>query len=185
MPETIANWLIETMRPLIRAGDISAIYIGLVIEAAPTPIPPMILKIMNSNKVLGKAVPSAEIRKRIITSLKPLAELSIISMTRLKNNIKSKIETEFRKKKMPLSILGRDLEFERVSGYLGMYRSLTEIKQNIEKIKSSFKAGKIHQNNYNSIMEVLQTAKAEMESEIKIGEEQLIRLENLNKKYND
>ena len=35
MPDTIANWLIETIRPLMRAGDISAIYIGDVIEAAP------------------------------------------------------------------------------------------------------------------------------------------------------
>ena len=30
----MANWLSETMRPRIRAGLISAMYIGLVIEAA-------------------------------------------------------------------------------------------------------------------------------------------------------
>ena len=39
-------------------------YIGEVIEAAPTPMPPMILKIINWVKVLGMAVPTAEIRKR-------------------------------------------------------------------------------------------------------------------------
>ena len=38
----IANWFNDTKRPRILAGLISAMYIGLVIEAAPTPKPPNI-----------------------------------------------------------------------------------------------------------------------------------------------
>ena len=64
MPSIIANWFMETILPRILAGLISAIYIGEVIDAAPTPTPPIILKIINSVRVLGKAVPKAEIRKK-------------------------------------------------------------------------------------------------------------------------
>src|SRR5215210_5213268 len=39
MPITTVNWLIATLRPRIFAGDISAMYIGLNIEAIPTLIP--------------------------------------------------------------------------------------------------------------------------------------------------
>lgn len=84
MPDTIANWLTETILPLMRAGDISAIYIGDVIEAAPTPIPPIILKIMNIVKFLGKAVPRADAKKKtadkIRTFFLPSKSLSIPAM---------------------------------------------------------------------------------------------------------
>jgi hypothetical protein len=47
----------------MRAGEISAMYIGDVRDAAPTPKPPMNRKIMNSVRFLGSAVPRAETRK--------------------------------------------------------------------------------------------------------------------------
>ena len=65
MPKMMANWLTETMRPRIRAGLISAMYMGLVIDAAPTPTPPTMRKTMNSVRVRGIAVPMAETRNRI------------------------------------------------------------------------------------------------------------------------
>ena len=47
MPKTMANWLTDTMRPRIRAGEISAMYMGELIEAAPIPTPPRMRKTTN------------------------------------------------------------------------------------------------------------------------------------------
>ena len=81
MPETMANWLTETMRPRIRAGEISAMYMGEVIEAAPMPSPPMMRKKTNSVKLRGKAVPKAETRNSTAetssTRLRPRRSLSM------------------------------------------------------------------------------------------------------------
>jgi len=45
-------------------------YIGEVIDAAPTPTPPIILKIINSVRFLGKAVPMAETKKRTADTIR-------------------------------------------------------------------------------------------------------------------
>ena len=68
----MANWLTETIRPRSRAGLISAMYIGLVIEAAPTPIPPIMRKIMSWLRVRGIAVPMAETKNRIAERISTL-----------------------------------------------------------------------------------------------------------------
>ena len=77
----MANWLTETMRPRMRAGLISAIYIGLVIEAAPTANPQMIRKMTNWVRLLGTAVPMAETKnrtaERISTFLRPHRSLRV------------------------------------------------------------------------------------------------------------
>jgi hypothetical protein len=44
-PTTMATWLTRTSRPRIRAGATSAMYMGEMMEARPTPIPPTIRKI--------------------------------------------------------------------------------------------------------------------------------------------
>lgn len=51
------------MRPLMRAGATSAMYIGAVIEAIPTPAPPRIRNVTNVAKASGSAVPTADARK--------------------------------------------------------------------------------------------------------------------------
>jgi hypothetical protein len=56
----------------MRAGDISAIYIGEVIDAAPTPTPPIILKITNIVTFFGSAVPTAETKNRIAATISVL-----------------------------------------------------------------------------------------------------------------
>ena len=57
------------MRPRMRAGEISAIYIGAFIDATPIPKPPIILKITktvtDSGNRLGRPEPYAEIVKSI------------------------------------------------------------------------------------------------------------------------
>ena len=65
MPVTIANWLTETMRPRIRAGEISAMYIGEAIEATPTPTPPRMRKTTKRPNESASAVPTAETRNRM------------------------------------------------------------------------------------------------------------------------
>lgn len=144
------------------------------------------MELMNREGILhARDLDYADIRKKIVDSLKPLAELSFISIQRLKNNIKSKIETEFRKRKMPLSMLGREMEFERISGILEMYRSLTETKESIKALKKKIENGKISTEEYDKGMTILQSAYEELKNEIEITEEQLKRLEELNKKYNE
>ena len=69
-------------------------------------------------------------------------------------------------------------------GFLGMYRSLTEIEGNISQVVRKMRSKKLSESEYKRIMDILLRAKKEMESEIKIGEEQLERLEKLNMKYN-
>ncbi len=50
----------ETNFPRIRAGEISAIYIGERFEASPIPMPPIIRNTLKKRKFPAKAVPTAE-----------------------------------------------------------------------------------------------------------------------------
>lgn len=58
----MANWFTETMRPRIRAGVISAMYIGDASEATPTPTPPRMRNTTKTQNRCGNAVPTAEAR---------------------------------------------------------------------------------------------------------------------------
>ena len=64
IPITIASWLTVTSRPRSRGGEISAMYIGDVIAANPTPMPPTARQMLNSRMVRGRAVPMAEAMKQ-------------------------------------------------------------------------------------------------------------------------
>lgn len=142
------------------------------------------MELMNREGILhARDLDYADIRKAVVDSLKPLAELPFISMQRLKNNIKSKVENEFRKRKMPMSMLGRELEFERICGILEMYRSVVEVKQQIKVLIIKYQNGKIEESDYNKTMTILQNAKSELENEIKCFEEQIDRLIKLKVKY--
>src|SRR5690242_21929328 len=67
----IANWLNETSLPRILAGAISAIYIGEIMEAMPTPMPPIMRyttkeytsSVPKKLNVSGLQAPMAEIKK--------------------------------------------------------------------------------------------------------------------------
>ena len=48
MPSTMVIWFTLTMRPLVSAGDTSAIYIGDSALATPIPTPPMKRAILNN-----------------------------------------------------------------------------------------------------------------------------------------
>ena len=65
IPPTIVNWFSDTRRPRILAGEISAIYIGESIDAAPTPNPPINRAKTNSINFLGRAEKMADVRKNI------------------------------------------------------------------------------------------------------------------------
>ena len=62
MPPTMAIWFTATIRPRMCAGVISAIYIGVEMEAMPMPNPPMKRKQMKVQMSFGTAVPMAEAR---------------------------------------------------------------------------------------------------------------------------
>ena len=62
MPPTMAIWFTATIRPRMCAGVISAIYIGVVIDAMPMPTPPRNRNRMNIWMSFGIAVPMAEAR---------------------------------------------------------------------------------------------------------------------------
>ena len=54
------NCVTATSRPRIRAGDISAMYIGDTTDAPPIPIPPMKRKNKRECQSHGKALPTAD-----------------------------------------------------------------------------------------------------------------------------
>jgi hypothetical protein len=55
IPTTILSWLKETNRPRIAGGDVSAMYMGAIINEAPTPNPPIILATTRKTKLGAKA----------------------------------------------------------------------------------------------------------------------------------
>ena len=59
-----------TIFPRIGAGEISAIYMGAAMDAAPTPMPPNIRNTINWLNVSGNAVPNADIKKKIPANTK-------------------------------------------------------------------------------------------------------------------
>src|SRR5687767_4691183 len=63
MPITIANWYRLTNVPRIFAGEISEMYKGESIEAAPIPKPPINLANTNCVRLAGIAAPSDEMIK--------------------------------------------------------------------------------------------------------------------------
>src|ERR1035441_8069926 len=65
MPPTMAIWLMDTRRPRRCAGAISAIYMGVDMEAMPMPMPPSQRNRMKVQMSRGKEVPMAEIRKSV------------------------------------------------------------------------------------------------------------------------
>src|SRR5215210_7835357 len=57
------NWKSAVILPLMRAGDISEIYIGATTDEAPTASPPIKRKAIKDGKLLARALPSAESAK--------------------------------------------------------------------------------------------------------------------------
>src|SRR5690242_6529846 len=67
----MVSWLTETMRPLMLAGDISAMYMGDSIDAMPTPRPPMMRKNTNQNSWCERPTPIAEMPNRKADNISP------------------------------------------------------------------------------------------------------------------
>jgi len=144
------------------------------------------MELMNKHGIMhARDLDYGEMRQIIVDRLKPLAELPIISLQRLKNNVSAKIESEFKQRKMPLSILGKQEETNRVMGYLELYRSKTEMKINMKSALDQYNKGKIKEDEYHATVNTLKRATEELENEIKQREEELVKLSSLNKKYNE
>ena len=71
IPEMMANWFSVTILPRIRGGVTSAMYIGEMIDAAPTPMPPRILKMTKNASVGAPDVPAALTRKQTEANRSP------------------------------------------------------------------------------------------------------------------
>ncbi len=79
IPITMLSWLIETMRPLTGAGAISAMYMGAMSNAAPTPKPPIMRATTSARNDGASAEATAETTNRsaapISTNLRPKRSL--------------------------------------------------------------------------------------------------------------
>src|SRR5665213_2531944 len=77
MPNTILNWNSTTNLPREAAGEISEMYIGAMMDEAPTPRPPIKRSVMNKYQLVDSDVPSDPIKKMmaIMSSdfLRPMA----------------------------------------------------------------------------------------------------------------
>lgn len=60
MPSTTLNWVMATIRPRYRAGEISAVYSGDTTDAPPTASPPSQRKNRNDHQSQANAQPTAE-----------------------------------------------------------------------------------------------------------------------------
>jgi len=80
IPITIVNWFMATSFPRIRAGEISAMYMGERFDASPIATPPSIRQTTNIVKVLASAFPSEVTAKSIPAAIssrfRPKASLS-------------------------------------------------------------------------------------------------------------
>jgi len=143
------------------------------------------MELMNREGILhARDLDYSEIRKSAVNALKPLAELPLIPIQRLRSTARSNIEMEFKKRKMPLSIIGKQEEFERVMGFLELYRSVSEIEASIKSVFKKYKKGKMTEEEYNKTQSVLSTAKYNLKETIKSQEQQLNRLIKIGNKYN-
>ena len=60
---TMVSWLIATIRPRKGAGETSAMYIGDIIDAIPTPIPATKRNAINKVRLAEKAIAKEEMAK--------------------------------------------------------------------------------------------------------------------------
>src|SRR6185312_6113851 len=67
----MVSWLIATFRPLTWAGETSAMYIGLNIEAMPTPMPAAKRMVIKKLNPFEKAIPADDTAKMKAASNKP------------------------------------------------------------------------------------------------------------------
>jgi hypothetical protein len=69
MPMTMLSWLNDTRRPRDSGGAISAMYIGAIMSAAPTPSPPNIRATTSHRKLGASAEAIADIANRMAAIL--------------------------------------------------------------------------------------------------------------------
>ena len=68
---------------------------------------------------------------------------------------------------MPLSMLGKEQEYERIVGILENYRNFEKINEEIMKIRKKKNLGKINDKEYEHMYEALSKARDEIEHNIK------------------
>ena len=76
IPVTMANCCSEPRRPRIRAGEVSAIYVGAITDATPTPIPPTTRNATINQTLSARPVPIALMKNStaaiFMTEIRPI-----------------------------------------------------------------------------------------------------------------
>lgn len=139
------------------------------------------MDLMNREGILRpRELDYADIMINVMNSLTNLAKIGILD----RKIIRSYVESEFRKKKIPLSIVGASLTSDRVEGILNMYKNITRLKNYQIQLKKKFESGKIELPTYQSQVRQLDESIAEMEKAVDIQVSELRRYKQINEKYN-
>ena len=141
------------------------------------------MDLMNKEGIFRpRMLDNAEVYLKIINELKPLTKLSGVVNDKL---IRSYIKMEFRKKKIPLSIVGEVNSTQDVSSILNLYISRAKLHNTIKGIEKQINARKISPNEGNAQIDTLIEMRKSLDMAITTQINELEHFIEINKKYNN
>ena len=141
------------------------------------------MELMNREGILRpRELDYAGIVLEVVEKTKDLVE--IISIQRIRNPIQSYVEMEFKKQKIPVSMVGVEQTTRRVLSILTMISSLKELYQEVEKGKKLLNKGKITIDEHGGRMANITKHIDNLKSLTNIQIDELKWYKEINEKYN-
>ena len=141
------------------------------------------MELMNREGVLRpRELDYAYIVLEVIEKTKGLVELMPLSQLRLP--VRSYVEMEFHREKIPSSMVGIQMTTERVLSVLTLISTKRSIKLKISDYWHKFNKGKMSDNDYNKAVAELKKHEEEIDNLVIIQINELKRYKEVNEKYN-
>ena len=140
------------------------------------------MELMNKEGIMReRELAYAEIFLEVTEKCKKLVK--VLTISNLKRVTMNYVETAFKSRKIPYSMIGSDKTSERVLSVLSMYRSIYEINQSLVGLRSRFFKKKIVEEDYLKQKKSLEEVGEELMESIKLQLEEWERYAYLNQKY--
>ena len=141
------------------------------------------MELMNREGILRpRELDYAHIVLEVIEKTKGLVEL--MPLQQIKLPVRSYVEMEFHKQKIPFSMLGIEGTMNRVMGCLTLYYTKRNIKLKIADLLYKLQKGKIKEDLYNSSIAEMKKHEEEINNLIMIQTDELKRYKLINERYN-
>lgn len=142
------------------------------------------MDIMNKYGILrSRDLDYAEVINNVVEKTKGLVK--ILPMTKIRTTIRNYVESEFRKNKIPVSMIGVNNTLERVEGLLNLHRTFEDIINAQNRLEYNLSKGKVKSGEYKYQKEELEKQKKEIVGLMKEQEDELKRNIEINKEYNE